>query len=121
MNENTRRHFLKSSALAFPALALQREFAKKGSPNGRIRAGMIGAGGRAARLNRTDLRARTRGIVTENSESPEMACWEQAVGEQLAQPEWRSGAEFFTQTSLAATRLTQALCLSLHLSFLALN
>lgn len=50
-----------------------------------------------------------------------MACWEQAVGEQPAQPEWRLGAEFFTQTSLAATRLTQALCLSLHLSFLALN
>ena len=52
MNENTRRHFLKSSALVFPALALQKGFAKKGSPNGRIRAGMIGAGGRAARLNR---------------------------------------------------------------------
>ena len=48
----SRRSFLKSSALAFPALALQKGLAKKSSPNERIRAGMIGAGGRAARLNR---------------------------------------------------------------------
>ncbi len=52
MSTTTRRRFLRTSALGFPALALQQGLAKKGSPNERIRAGMIGAGGRASRLNR---------------------------------------------------------------------
>ncbi|MFP6886947.1 MAG: hypothetical protein VB997_05265, partial [Opitutales bacterium] len=52
MSTTTRRRFLQTSALGFPALALQEGLAKKGSPNDRIRAGMIGAGGRASRLNR---------------------------------------------------------------------